>query len=205
MHDFIGYAQRIAYFAICFIALLSAHYAPSVHKCRPQCGGTDTEKLFPLICIMRFCKKEKLKSANLYAPINFIFWKFCAHQFADVSYETSGGTGSKHGSKNAVIGPFSPFGSYFMHTMGRLSLKQQKNPSKSRFLAFLGSDFRNFLRKILSEIVWEAFLKGQKSPILPKKQPFFGLRLPFFQAFSRLFRGFLFLSKRLKKAWKSPF
>lgn len=46
VHDLIGYAQRMAYFAICFIALLSARYAPSVHKCRPQCGGTDTEKAF---------------------------------------------------------------------------------------------------------------------------------------------------------------
>lgn len=46
VHDFIGYAQRIAYFAICFIALLSDHRTPPVHKCRPQCGGTDTEKAF---------------------------------------------------------------------------------------------------------------------------------------------------------------
>ncbi|HIZ09511.1 MAG TPA: hypothetical protein H9726_03375 [Candidatus Borkfalkia avicola] len=154
MHELIGYIQRIASFAVCFIALLSHHHAPSVHKCRPQCSGTDTEKaVFRFVCIMRFCKKKKLKSANRHALINLIFRKFCARQFSDVSYETSGGTGSKHRSKNAVIRPFSLFGSYFVHTMGRLGLKQPKNPSKSRFLAFFGSDFRNFLRKILSEIV----------------------------------------------------
>lgn len=154
MHKLIGYIQRIDSFAICFIALLSHHYAPSVHKCRPQCSGIDTEKaVFHFVCIMRFCKKKKLKSANRHTLINLIFRKFCARQFSDVSYETSGGTGSKHRSKNAVIRPFSPFGSYFVHMMGRLSLKQPKNPSKSRFSAFLGSDFWSFLRKILSEIV----------------------------------------------------
>lgn len=142
----------------------------------------------------------------MYMRLSILFFEnFALVSFSDVSYETSGGTGSKHRSKNAVIRPFSLFGSCFVHTMGRLSLKQPKNPSKSRFLAFLGSDFWSFLRKILSEIVWEAFLKGQKSPILPKNSHFFALRLSFFRLFSRLFRGSLFLSKRLKKAWKKPF
>ena len=86
-------------------------------------------------------------------PSILFFENFALVSFSDVSYETSGGTGSKHRSKNAVIRPFSLFGSCFVHTMGRLSLKQPKNPSKSRFLAFLGSDFWSFLRKILSEIV----------------------------------------------------
>jgi len=76
VHELIGYIQRIASFAICFIALLSRHHAPFVHKCRPQCSGTDTEKaVFPFVCIMRFCKKKKLKSANRHALINLIFLK----------------------------------------------------------------------------------------------------------------------------------
>ena len=163
------------------------------------------KKLFPLICIMRFCKKEKLKSANMYASIDFIFWKFCARQLPNVSYETSGDTGSKHGSKNAVIGPFSPFGSYFVHMMSRLSLKQPKNPSKSRFLAFLGSDFWSFLRKILSEIVWEAFLKRQKSPILPKNSHFLACACRFFRLFQDFFGGFYSSQNGSKRPEKSPF
>ena len=206
MHELIGYIQRIDSFALCFIALLSHHHAPSVHKCRLQYSGTDTEKaVFHFVCIMRFCKKKKLKSANVYAPINFIFWKFCAIIFPNVSYETSGDTGSKRGSKNAVIGPFSPFGSYFVHTMGRLSLKQPKNPSKSRFLAFFRSDFWSFLRKILSEIVWEAFLKGQKSPILPKNSRFLACACRFFRFFQDFFGGFYSSQNGSKRPEKSPF
>ena len=164
------------------------------------------KKLFsPFVCIMRFCKKKKLKSANRHALINFIFWKFCAIIFPDVSYETSGGTGSKHRSKNAVIRPFSPFGPYFVHTMGRLSLKQPKNPSKSRFLAFLGSDFWSFLRKILSEIVWGAFLKGQKSPILPKNSHFLACACRFFRFFQDFFGGFYSSQNGSKRPEKSPF
>ena len=163
------------------------------------------KKLFPLICIMRFCKKEKLKSANMYASIDFIFWKFCAYQLTDVSYETSGGTESKHGSKNAVIRPFSPFGSYFVHMMGRLGLKQPKNPSKSRFLAFFGSDFRNFLRKILSEIVWEAFLKGQKSLILPKNSHFLACACRFSGFFQDFFGGLYSSQNGSKRPEKALF
>ena len=160
------------------------------------------KKLFsPFVCIMRFCKKKKLKSANVYARINFIFWKFCAIIFLDVSYETSGGTGSKHRSKNAVIGPFSPFGSYVVHTMGRLSLKQPKNPSKNRFFAFFRSDFWSFLRKILSEIVWGAFWKGKKARFC-QKTAIFWLAPVVFQAFFKTFSGVFIPLKMAQKGLK---
>ena len=85
--------------------------------------------------------------------------------------------------------------------MGRLSLKQQKNPSKSRFLAFLGSDFWSFLRKILSEIVWEAFLKGQKTRFC-QKTAIFCLAPVVFQAFFKTFSGVFIPLKTAQKDQK---
>ena len=80
-----------------------------------------------------------------------------------------------------------------------------KKSFQKPFFSLLGVGFLELFKK---NSVWNrlrGFFERSKKPDFAKKQPFFGLRLPFFQAFSRLFRGVLFLSNRLKKAWKKPF
>ena len=163
------------------------------------------KKLFPLICIMRFCKKEKLKSANLYAPINFIFlkilrssaywcfiWNIRRHRVKTREQECG---------DQAL---FSVWVLFCAHD-GPTQPETAKKPSKSRFLAFLESDFRRFLRKILSEIVWEAFLKGQKSPILPKNSHFLACACRFFRLFQDFFGGFYSSQNGSKRPEKSLF
>lgn len=75
MHEFIGYIQRIASFAICFIALLSHHHAPFVHKCRPQCSGTDTEEAFSPYLYYALLQKGKIKKRKYVCVHQFYFFE----------------------------------------------------------------------------------------------------------------------------------
>lgn len=206
MHELIGYIQRITSFAICFIALLSHHHAPSVHKCRPQCSGTDTEKaVFHFVCIMRFCKKKKLKSANMYASINFIFlkilrslvfwcfiWNIRRHRVKTREQECG---------DRALFSVWVLFCAHDGPTRPETAKKTLQKP----FFSLFWVGFSELFKK---NSVWNrlrGFFERSKKPDFAKKQPFFGLRLSFFRLFSRLFRGSLFLSKRLKKTRKSSF
>lgn len=62
----------LQYALLRFYLIIMHHLCISVGR---NAAAPILKKLFPLICIMRFCKKEKLKSANMYASIYFIFMK----------------------------------------------------------------------------------------------------------------------------------
>ena len=160
---------------------------------------------FPLICIMRFCKKEKLKSANLYASINSIFlkilrssaywcfiWNIRRHRVKTREQECG---------DRALFSVRVLFCAHDGPTRPETAKKSFQKP----FFSLFWVGFSELFKK---NSVWNrlrGFFERSKKPDFAKKQPFFGLRLSLFRLFSRLFRGFLFLSKRLKKAWKKPF
>ena len=112
--------------------------------------------------------------------------------------------GQNTGARMRWSGPFLRLSLILCTRWATSAWNSQKILPKAVFQPF-GVGFLELFKK---NSVWNrlrGFFERSKKPDFTKKQPFFGLRLPFFQAFSRLFRGFLFLSKRLKKAWKRPF
>lgn len=163
------------------------------------------KKLFPLVCIMRFCKKKKLKSANRHALINLIFLKILRYYISWCFIWNIGRhrvkTRKQECGDRALFSVWVLFCAHDEPTQPETAKKSFQKP----FFSLFGVGFLELFKK---NSVWNrlrGFFEKAKKPDFAKKQPFFGLRLPFFQAFSRLFRGFLFLSKRLKKAWKKPF
>ena len=112
--------------------------------------------------------------------------------------------GQNAGARMRWSGPFLRLG-LILCTRWADSAWNSKKTFQKPFFSLFGVGFSEIFKK---NSVWNrlrGFFERPKKPDFAKKQPFFGLRLSFFRLFSRLFRGSLFLSKRLKKAWKKPF